>query len=126
MHSSASGAEKKLRPMKATAAESRYMERVASLRCVLCVHLGFDQGGRTYCHHIKEGTGIGERSQHWLVVSLCHEHHQGASGIHGLGTKGFYLRYRMDELDLLAMTLRALDGARDVLPERSSQKARAE
>jgi hypothetical protein len=85
------------------------MGKVAQLACVLCRHLGLQQQGRTFCHHIKEGTGIGERSQHWLTVALCHEHHQGANGIHSLGTKGFYTRYKLDELDLLAMTIRALN-----------------
>lgn len=94
---------------RATVAESRYMGRIASLGCVLCLFLGVKQEGRTTVHHIKKGTGIGERSEHWLTVALCEEHHQGSSGIHGLGTKGFYLRYKLDEFDLLAMTLRALD-----------------
>lgn len=84
------------------------MGAVASLGCVLCAHLGVPQEGRTFAHHIKEGTGIGERAQHWLTVALCWFHHQGPEGIHGLGTKGFYLRYRLDELDLLAMTIRSL------------------
>lgn len=93
---------------RATAAESRYLGRVAALGCVLCLHLGIPQEGRTFVHHIKEGTGIGERQAHWLTVALCYEHHQGAGGIHGLGTKGFYTRYRLDELDLLAMTIAAV------------------
>ena len=93
---------------RATAAESRYLARVASLGCVLCKVLAMPQAGRTFVHHIKEGTGIGERAEHWLTVALCHEHHQGASGVHGLGTKGFYTRYKIDELDLLAMTICAL------------------
>jgi hypothetical protein len=92
-----------------TATESRYLGRVASLRCVLCSHLGQIQEGRTFVHHVKEGAGIGQRSGNWLVIATCHEHHQGASGIHGLGTKGFYTRYRLDEMDLLAMTIKALN-----------------
>lgn len=94
--------------MKATAAEGRYMGAVAQLPCVMCRYLCLEQQGRTTVHHVKAGTGIGERSEHWLTVALCQEHHQGASGIHGLGTKGFYLRYKLDELDLLAMTIRGL------------------
>jgi hypothetical protein len=35
--------------------------------------------------------------------------HRGASGLHGLGTRGFYQRYRLDEMDLLAMTLERLE-----------------
>lgn len=90
------------------------MGRVAALGCVLCAHLGMEQDERTQVHHIKEGTGIGERSQHYLTVALCEDHHQGANGVHGLGTKGFYLRYKLDELDLLAMTLAALELQRKV------------
>ena len=85
------------------------MGRVAALPCVLCVHLGMAQEGRTHCHHIKKAPALESASSHWLVVATCHEHHQGASGIHGLGTKGFYTRYRLDELDLLAMTIEALN-----------------
>jgi hypothetical protein len=84
------------------------MGRVAAICCVLCVHLGMQQEGRTTVHHIKDGTGIGERQAHWLTCALCWEHHQGAAGIHGLGTKGFYVRYKLDELDLLAMTIAQL------------------
>jgi len=36
---------------------------------------------------------------------------QGKSGLHGLGTKGFYLRYRLTEIDLLAMTIQWLNSA---------------
>ena len=91
-----------------SAAGKRYMGRIAALPCVLCTHLDMPQEGRTFVHHAKEGTGIGQRSQDWLGIALCHEHHQGASGVHGLGTKGFYMRYRLDEMDLLAMTIEAL------------------
>ena len=37
------------------------------------------------------------------------EHHQGNTGLHGLGTKAFYGRYRLDEMDLLALTIEALN-----------------
>lgn len=80
---------------------------VAELGCVLCHHLG-TPGTPAQVHHIREGAGIGQRSPHFLVVPLCPEHHQGASGVHGLGVKGFYTRYKLDELDLLAMTIRLM------------------
>jgi len=91
-----------------TNAERFHVDRVAQLRCVLCVFLGLPQEGRTTVHHIKEGTGISQRSQNWLTIPLCNFHHQGPGGVHGLGTKGFYLRYKLDELDLLAMTIETL------------------
>jgi hypothetical protein len=44
-----------------------------------------------------------------LTIPVCYEHHLGASGIHGLGRKGFYARYKIDELQLLAATLEKLE-----------------
>ena len=104
---------------RANAVESAWMGRVAAVGCVMCMIQGITQSGRTTVHHIKEGTGIGERSQHYLTVALCEEHHQGANGIHGLGTKGFYLRYRVDEIDLLSLTIeRVFSAMRNELARR--------
>ena len=92
----------------ASAAERRYLDRVASIGCVLCRHLGL---GATPAevHHLKEGQGLSQRAEHWLTVALCPEHHRGETGLHGLGTKGFYNRYKLDELDLLAFTIEWLN-----------------
>jgi hypothetical protein len=76
--------------------------------CVLCKHLGLKQESRTEAHHMKEGAGLSQRSQHTLVLALCWEHHHGPSGVEGLGTKGLYTRYKLDEIDLLAMTIEAV------------------
>ena len=56
----------------------------------------------------EEGAGMGQRSPHYLTVGLCPEHHRGSSGVHGLGVRGFYTRYKLDELDLLSMTIQGL------------------
>jgi hypothetical protein len=87
----------------------RHVGRVKSLPCVLCKHLGFDAWPPSDAHHIREGQGAAQRADDMLTAALCKEHHQGASGVHGLGTKGFYARYKLDELDLLALTLEALE-----------------
>ena len=88
-------------------AEKQHMNRIAELGCILCNHLDY---GSTpaHLHHIREGQGMSQRASNFLVVPLCPEHHQGSSGIHGLGEKGFYTRYKLSELDLLAMTLERL------------------
>ena len=87
----------------------RHVWRVKSLPCVLCKHLGLDAYPPSDAHHIREGQGAAQRADDMLTAALCKEHHQGASGVHGLGRKGFYSRYKLDELDLLAMTLEALE-----------------
>ena len=80
------------------------MGRVAETGCCLCHHLGYGHVPAEV-HHIREGAGMGQRSPHYLTVGLCREHHRGNSGVHGLGVRGFYTRYKLDELDLLSMTI---------------------
>lgn len=89
-----------------------WKSRVADAGCVLCRHMGF---GKVPCqlHHIREGQGGAQRAEDSLVVGLCPEHHTGPTGFHGLGKRGFYTRYRLDEIDLLAMTI---EGAIKGLP----------
>ena len=86
---------------KSTLAERRHMDRVASLGCVIC-------DSPSEVHHIREGQGMSQRAQHYLTVPLCPEHHRGNNGIHLLGPSMFYTRYKLDELDLLAMTIEML------------------
>lgn len=87
--------------------ERGHMDSVANLGCVLCKHLGHE-GTPAEIHHIREGQGMSQRASNFLVVPLCPEHHRGNSGVHGLGERGFYTRYKLSELDLLAMTIEQL------------------
>ena len=90
-----------------SAAGKRHMARVAELPCLIC-------GARPVeVHHIREGQGAAQRAQDTLTCPLCPEHHRGASGIHGLGRRGFFARYKLDELDLLALTIELLERANE-------------
>lgn len=85
-----------------TTAEKRHMARVAALPCACCG----DEGVQV--HHLREGHGMGQRASHWLTVPLCPECHTGPLGLHGDRTM---MRLRkLDELDLLADTIRRLAG----------------
>lgn len=88
-------------------AGKRHMGKVASTGCILCRHLGLGETPGEV-HHIREGQGAAQRASDFLTVCLCPEHHRGSSGVHGLGVKGFYTRYNLSELDLVAMQLEAL------------------
>jgi hypothetical protein len=92
-----------------SAAGSRHMERVAGLPCCVCEHMGRPHVYGVQVHHIREGQGAAQRADDMLTIPVCYEHHLGASGIHGLGRKGFYARYKIDELQLLAATLEKLE-----------------
>lgn len=88
-------------------AGKRHMGRVAELGCSLC-HQLYEAHTPAEVHHIRDGQGAAQRASDFLTVPLCPEHHRGASGLHGLGVKGFYTRYRLQELDLLAWTIERL------------------
>lgn len=81
-------------------AEARHMARVAALDCVLC--------GSAPCevHHLREGQGMAQRSSNFLTVALCPDCHRGPSGVHG--DRSLMRIQKLEELDLLALTLEAL------------------
>jgi hypothetical protein len=58
---------------------------------------------------LREEQGAGQRASDFLTVPLCREHHTGATGIHGLGVRAFTRRYKLGELELLALTLELLE-----------------
>jgi len=83
-------------------AKTGHMNRVAELGCAVCFRLhGPHEPGPVELHHIRRGTGMGQRSSYMDVIPLCVEHHRGNTGIHGLGTKGFARHYGFAEADLL-------------------------
>lgn len=93
----------KSKPRKAkTTAERDKMSHVATLGCVICLRLyGPHEPAAVELHHIRRGTGMGQRSSHMDVLPLCFLHHRGSEGIHHLGTKGFEKFYGFNEADLL-------------------------
>lgn len=93
----------KSKPRKAkTTAERDNMSQVAQLGCMVCLRLyGPHEPAPVHLHHPRRGAGMGQRASHMDVIPLCPEHHVGATGLHGLGVKGFSKHYGFDEADLL-------------------------
>ena len=89
-----------------TQAERRHHERIAGMSCVICDALGQPQQTPTTVHHIREGQGMGQRASHWLAVPLCYGDHQSQFGVHG--DRSRMRMAKMDELDILAETIRRL------------------
>lgn len=85
------------------------MGRVAALGCILCRVLRLGHTPATI-HHIRAGQGLSQRSSHFDTIPLCPGHHQGDTGLHGLGTRGFERLYGLSESDLLTGTRRLLEG----------------
>lgn len=86
-----------------TLAEKKHMGRVAELGCAVCRRMGHPDTPAEV-HHKRAGQGLGNRASHMDVLPLCVEHHRGATGVHGLGTKGFAKHWGFNEDDLLADT----------------------
>lgn len=86
-----------------TASEKSYMGRVAEGVCILCEALGCEGDTPVNLHHVREGQGMGQKAQNWLVIPLCPTCHQGRHGIHG--DRALLRLAKLDEIDLLAMTI---------------------
>lgn len=62
--------------------ECEHYNKVASLGCIACLQIGYED---TPCeiHHIRAGTGLGQRSSFNEVIPLCPQHHRhGSDSIH--------------------------------------------
>jgi len=76
------------------------MGKVAALPCACCGAHG------VHVHHVREGQGMSQRASAYLTIPLCPECHTGPNGIHG--NKSFMRIRKLDELDMLATTIKAL------------------
>lgn len=89
------------------ASEARHLSRLAELGCILChARYGIDDGERAEIHHLREGQGMAQRGSNWTAIPLCPTCHRGPRGIHG--DRLLLKALKLDELDLLAMTIERL------------------
>lgn len=83
--------------------KDRYLDRIRGLPCVVCLHV---LGQKTYgcsAHHVES---IRDSHSDYAVASLCYEHHQGQTGVHGLSRRQFQTMYKLSDVDLIALTIR--------------------
>jgi predicted metal-binding protein len=83
-----------------------HLSRVHELRCVVCVHMGMRQETPTTAHHVES---VRDNVSDYAAVALCHNHHQGPNGVHSLSRRAFEMRYKLTDVDLIALTLREMD-----------------
>ena len=82
--------------------------RLAGLGCMACRRLhGPHPPGPVELHHLRAG-GWG-KGDYLTLIPLCHAHHRGPLGVHGLGTKGFPAHYGFDQAALLSDALALLE-----------------
>lgn len=83
-----------------------YQARVRQLGCIICLEFPAPNCGALTLHHVES---IRDGLSEYAVVPLGHYHHQGAGGVHGLSRSVFVMRYKMTDVDLLALVARELD-----------------
>ncbi len=88
--------------------ERRHKDALAQIGCMVCRRIhGPHEPGPVELHHLRTG-GWG-KGGYLTLIPLCYEHHRGASGVHGLGTKGFAKHYGFTQADLLRDALQLLE-----------------
>jgi hypothetical protein len=71
-------------------AKAKWRNQLAAIRCVVGKRHGGCEG-KVELHHVAEGSGL---RHDYSLVPLCHEHHTGQAGLHGMGSKNFLRIYR--------------------------------
>lgn len=91
-------------------AEMIHKGKLAALGCMVCRRLyGQHEPGPVELHHLREnGWGKGG---YLTLTPLCVEHHRGATGVHGLGTRGFVAHYGFTQADILRDALALVEAA---------------
>lgn len=89
--------------------ERKHYDRLSSIGCIACHVMGY---GYSPCeiHHIRTGTGKGQKSHYSKAIGLCPNHHRlGGYGIaiHA-GISGFEKTIGMTEVELLQKQLELL------------------
>ncbi|CAA2107674.1 Ref family recombination enhancement nuclease [Variovorax paradoxus] len=98
--------------------EQLHKSRLVELGC-MCCDMALDMfTPDVELHHRRAGQGWGKGD--WMtLIPLCPEHHRGATGVHGLGTKGFPKHYGFTEQDMLDKALQLLN----ITPKGQGEKA---
>lgn len=92
------------------AKERQHLARVAEIGCIVCYNNGHP-GTPAEIHHIRFGVGLGQRSNNYLTIPLCHIHHR--TGGHGVafhaGKRTFEQNFGTEE-QLLTQVEQMIDG----------------
>jgi len=81
----------------------QWQELVHGLPCVLC---WLQTGQKRYGVEAHHAESVRDELSNWLEIPLCPSCHRGPNGVHGLHRRTFYTRYNLDELSLIAATLK--------------------
>ena len=92
---------------KPTLKEQKHMSKVVELGCIACRKLGF-YDTPAEIHHIRNKTGMGKRSSHFLTLPLCPNHHRNSNESYHYSPKKFEMRFG-SQIKLLEEVLNLLN-----------------
>jgi hypothetical protein len=84
--------------MASKRSEKIALNQIAELGCILCSEVLGIEGSAAELHHVRR---FGTKRATSPILPLCPEHHRGNSGVHGLGTKGFEIKWGITYEELL-------------------------
>ena len=82
---------------------SKHLERLHEIPCVVCSHLLSKESWKIHAHHLES---VRDEISDYGAVSLCEFHHEE---LHHLSRRGFENKHKLTPIDLLALTIRALE-----------------
>lgn len=82
-----------------------YQARVREIGCIVCKQTGFYIASPLELHHVES---IRDGLSEYAVIPLCYDHHQGPEGVHGLRRRVFEMRYKLTDVDMLALVAKEL------------------
>ena len=77
-----------------------YLSLLHDLNCVICLECYGKHRPAQEAHHLES---IRSGHSDYAAIPLCHECH---SGLHGARRRAFYLAHKVDEIKLLAWTIK--------------------
>jgi len=82
-----------------------WKELIHGLPCVVCFLQTGERRHGVHGHHLES---VRDELSDWLMVPLCDDHHNPMkpNSIHALSRRGFYTRYNLDDLSLIACTIK--------------------
>lgn len=82
-----------------------YQARVREIGCIVCKHIHESYFPCQALHHVES---VRDGLSEYAVVPLCYDHHQGPEGVHGLRRRVFEMRYKLTDVDMLALVAKEL------------------
>jgi len=80
-----------------------WKELIHGLPCVVCWLQTGEKRFSVEAHHLES---VRDNLSDWLEVPLCEYHHRGTEGVHYLSRRAFYTRFNLDDLSLIAATIK--------------------